>query len=239
MSQQSTNLNTDQGNVKTSAVYADRGDGTSTWYLPSRIFNGGDVAQGATSDAAVTNPASSGSVVALLKGLLTRLSVGAASLLKAEDAAHADGDAGVMALAVRRDTSAASSGATGDYEPLQTDSLGRLRVTLGRTGVLTNSTSTALEATRVIKASAGVLYGLQGHTNVDERYVWICNKTTAPNGTSDNLVLPIYVATAGPFSIDFGPYGRAFATGISVGISTAPTSWTGGGSNAWFDAQFE
>lgn len=53
----------------------------------------------------------------------------ATDLGKAEDAAHSSGDVGVMALAVRRDTAAASSGTTGDYEPLQTDALGRLRTT--------------------------------------------------------------------------------------------------------------
>jgi hypothetical protein len=51
----------------------------------------------------------------------------ATSLGKAEDAAHASGDTGVMALAVRQDTLAALS-ANGDYIPLTTDSLGRLNV---------------------------------------------------------------------------------------------------------------
>jgi len=51
---------------------------------------------------------------------------GATNLGKAEDAAHTTGDTGVMALAVRRDTSAASSGTTGDYEPLSTDATGKL-----------------------------------------------------------------------------------------------------------------
>lgn len=50
----------------------------------------------------------------------------ASNLGKAEDAAHVTGDVGVMALAVRRDTSAASSGTTGDYEPLSTDATGKL-----------------------------------------------------------------------------------------------------------------
>lgn len=50
----------------------------------------------------------------------------AANLGKAEDAAHTSGDTGVMALAVRTDTLAASSGTTGDYEALHTDSVGRL-----------------------------------------------------------------------------------------------------------------
>lgn len=51
----------------------------------------------------------------------------ATSLGKAEDAAHSSGDVGVMALAVRADT-AAATGADGDYTPLLTDSFGRLQV---------------------------------------------------------------------------------------------------------------
>jgi len=50
----------------------------------------------------------------------------ATHLGKAEDAAHTNGDVGVMSLAVRRDTAAASSGTTGDYEPLSTDALGKI-----------------------------------------------------------------------------------------------------------------
>jgi hypothetical protein len=53
---------------------------------------------------------------------------GATNLGKAEDAAHASGDTGVMMLAVRKDTAAASSGTSGDYEPLQTTATGALRV---------------------------------------------------------------------------------------------------------------
>lgn len=44
---------------------------------------------------------------------------GATNLGKAEDAAHASADVGVMALAVRTDSPANRSGVDGDYEPLQ------------------------------------------------------------------------------------------------------------------------
>lgn len=53
---------------------------------------------------------------------------GATNLGKAEDAAHADGDVGVMALAVRNDTLAALAGADGDYAPLQVNADGALYV---------------------------------------------------------------------------------------------------------------
>jgi hypothetical protein len=49
---------------------------------------------------------------------------GATNLGKAEDAAHTSGDTGVMALAVRTNTLAASSGTDGDYETIKTDTNG-------------------------------------------------------------------------------------------------------------------
>lgn len=52
----------------------------------------------------------------------------ATNLGKAEDAAHASGDTGVMALTVRSNTAASTSGADGDYQPLITDTNGRLHV---------------------------------------------------------------------------------------------------------------
>lgn len=52
----------------------------------------------------------------------------ATSLGKAEDAAAGDGDTGVMALAVRKDTAATTVGADGDYHPLLVDGNGRLHV---------------------------------------------------------------------------------------------------------------
>lgn len=54
---------------------------------------------------------------------------GATNLGKAEDAAHASGDTGVMALGVRQDADAAL-GADGDYTPLQVDSNGYLKVNI-------------------------------------------------------------------------------------------------------------
>ena len=42
---------------------------------PVTVVDGGDVAQGARADAAVTDPAASGTVVGLLKGILTRVNL--------------------------------------------------------------------------------------------------------------------------------------------------------------------
>lgn len=122
-------LHTDANSKSTSASYGDRGDGTSTWFMPVRIYDGGDTAQGDKDDAAVTDPTASATIVALLKGILTANRLSAAGMLKAEDAAHASGDSGIMALGVRSDTLAALAGTTGDYTPFQVDALGRLYVT--------------------------------------------------------------------------------------------------------------
>lgn len=84
-----------------------------------------------------------------------RLPIGAQGALKAEDAAHVDGDAGIMALAVRRDTRAASSGTTGDYEPLQTNALGELRVVNGNIpGYPSGATALTASSGNVANAAA-------------------------------------------------------------------------------------
>lgn len=54
---------------------------------------------------------------------------GATTLGKAEDSVHANGDVGVMTLAVRNDTLAALAGTDGDYAPLQVNASGALYVT--------------------------------------------------------------------------------------------------------------
>ena len=47
---------------------------------------------------------------------------------KAEDAQHADGDKGIMLLAVRNDTLAALAGTDGDYAPVQVDANGAIYI---------------------------------------------------------------------------------------------------------------
>ena len=53
-----------------------------------------------------------------------------AAAVKTEDAAHASGDTGVMALAVRQDANTSLVSADGDYAPLQVDSTGSLKVAI-------------------------------------------------------------------------------------------------------------
>lgn len=246
---QSTDLNTDTNGVATTGEYADRGDGTSRWFHWFRTANGGNVALGSTTDTGSTvTDGTAATVVALLKGIGTRLAsiitlltVGASSLTKAEDAAHASGDAGIMALAVRRDTAAASSGTTGDYEPLQTDSTGYLRTTSrigARVGALSNARTTALAETLLVKASAGTLFGLQGYAAAAGFIQVHADADGTLSGGAQALeVIP--VGAGEPFSIDFGLYGLAVATGITIAFSSTGPTFTAGGSQMFVSAQYE
>lgn len=56
-----------------------------------------------------------------------------------EDAAHASGDTGTMTLTVRQDTPASSTSADGDYQPMKTDSVGRVHVNVGALPASTNT----------------------------------------------------------------------------------------------------
>lgn len=254
MPAQAAAANTDTNGKITSAYYQDRGDGTSNWQHVTRVFDGGDVTLGSKADTGSTaTDTTSVSVVAILKGIgirlasaltsltsiITQLSVGASAVLKAEDAAHVTGDAGVQMLAVRTDTAAALAGTTGDYTPLQTDALGAARVVDAvavKVGVLTNTSTTALAASLVVKASAGTLFGLQGYSTT-AGFLLIHNTTSLPaDGQVPVVSFPIEANK--PFSLDSGVYGRAFATGITVVFSSTGPTKTIGGSVMWVDVQY-
>lgn len=266
-----TGLHTDTDSIKTSAEHGNPGDGSSRWFHYSRIADAGDAAQGGIADAAVTNPASSGtviallkglltgdgavgatavtdptasgSVIALLKGILTYVRNSAAGILKSEDAAHASGDAGVMTLGVRNDALAARSGTDGDYTPIATDAAGvqfsRISVPSVQTVLLpTNSTSTAYQASRVVKATPGVLLGVTGYNSkATAQFIQLHDAVSLP-ADGGVPVITISVAGTSNFSLDLGVYGRYFPTGIVIcDSSTGPTK-TIGAADCWFDVQY-
>jgi hypothetical protein len=69
---------------------------------------------------------------------------GAANLGKAEDAAHASGDTGVMLLAVRNDSPSSLVDANGDYASLQLDGTGNLRVSMNGVGLVPGTAATSM-----------------------------------------------------------------------------------------------
>jgi len=86
--------------------------------LKVEVFDGGDshTVDGTVAVSSITTSVTPGSA--------------ATNLGKAEDAAHASGDVGVMALAVQQTADAALAGLTGDYAPLQVDDNGFLKVNI-------------------------------------------------------------------------------------------------------------
>ena len=79
-----------------------------------------------------------------------------AAAVKDEDAAHASGDKGVMALGVRNDSNAARTSADGDYGALALDSAGRAKTELGTiagTAVDVNSGAKSAGTQRVVLAT--------------------------------------------------------------------------------------
>lgn len=98
--------------------------------------------------------------------------------------------------------------------------------------------SAALEASHVIKASAGRLYQLTGvNTKASAQYIQVFNSTTVPADTTVPVLLA-YVPANGVFSWSFGDFGRYFSTGIACSNSSTGPTKTIGSADCWFNAEF-
>ncbi len=105
-------------------------------------------------------------------------------------------------------------------------------------GSYQNSTSTSYESSRVIKGSAGKLYGVSGYnSNSSQQFIQIHNSSNVP-ADSSIPVITFTVPGGSPFSIDFGPVGRSFSNGIVVCNSSTGPLKTIGSNDCWFDAQY-
>ena len=169
---------------------------------------------------------------------VTRLIPGttATALGKAEDAAHTTGDTGVMSLAVRRNTAAASSGTDGDYEPLQTDTTGLLRITRGGSenrvasgalGVLDAAVTINAEGAASVawEVDTGTLAGtviMEG--TLDDTNWFTLNIVELDNTVSASLTA-------------FGKRGHAQTVGLSQ-VRLRASAYTSGTSNARLEASW-
>ena len=105
------------------------------------------------------------------------------SIVKAEDATHNSGDAGVMSLAVRNDTLAALAGTDGDYAPVQVNALGAVftQPSPNTSGGLSIFRSIDLdESEEEVKGTAGQIYSISAtNSNASVRYLKVYNATAA------------------------------------------------------------
>lgn len=95
--------------------------------------------------------------------------------------------------------------------------------------------SSAYEASHILKASAGVLYAVSGYNSGPAQWIQIHNSATLPaNGVAP--VLTFYVPTTSNFSRDF-PVALTLSAGIVVCNSTTGPTKTIGAADVFFDAQ--
>lgn len=170
----------------------------------------------------------------------------ASSLGKAEDAAHASGDVGVMAMAVREATPTdLSAGNTdGDYEPLQVGRDGALWVG----GVATHKggwsiATGSIAATKTDVGTANTPGQVGGwyiyNPNASVAYVQFFNAQAS--AVTLGTTAPVYslgIPAGSAANVAPGMVGLLHATAISIAVTTTRAGATGPGStvdfNVWF-----
>lgn len=102
-----------------------------------------------------------------------------------------------------------------------------------------NNPSAAYEASRVIKATPGILFGLNIYNSKGSaQFIQLHDATAVPT----DAAVPVEVLTVPATSnltISFGEHGKAFGLGIVVcNSSTGPTK-TIGSADCWFSPRFK
>lgn len=137
---------------------------------------------------------------------------GAGNLGKAEDAAHASSDTGVMALGRRIDAEASSAGTSGDYATLDTDGVGRLRTVAAPNPVTATLVNVPGSASSVTLIAANAARRGWVITNDSTQLLFVKLGTPAST-TSYTYVIPAATATQ-IFSLE-QPYGLSYQGDIT------------------------
>lgn len=144
------------------------------------------------------------------------------NLVLAEDAAHVSADPGVQALSVRTDTAAARAGTDGDYQPLITDSSGRLHVNVGNT-VTVGSHAVTNAGTFAVQVDGSALTALQ----LIDNPVLVDDAAFTP-ATSSVMMAGFEADESSTDSVDEGDGGAARMTLDRKQIVTPQPHTTGG-----------
>lgn len=98
--------------------------------------------------------------------------------------------------------------------------------------------STAYEASHIIKASAGTLSGFFGYNSGPTQWVQIHNSATVPADTAVPILILRVTATSN-FSLELGAFSAFFSAGIVICNSTTGPTKTVGASDCWFNCTFK
>lgn len=135
------------------------------------------------------------------------------ALSKAEDAAHASGDQGIQALAVRKDAQGTNTSADGDYSSFQTWSEGSLKVvdianaTILQSQVAVTDTATLLPAVPILNRKTLMIQ------NTGANKIWLGSATVTTSGATAGIEMP-----ANSFmELEVGPAVNVY--GIKVGAT--------------------
>jgi hypothetical protein len=110
---------------------------------------------------------------------------------------------------------------------------------MGETAPTGNSSSAALEASRVVKAAPGTLYALTVYNNSGSAQFYQLHDATAePSVGAVPAAILAKIAAGGSETVYFGRRGRAFTKGIVVTNSSTGATLTVGAADSYYDAQY-
>ena len=104
--------------------------------------------------------------------------------------------------------------------------------------VYDNSTSNALESSRVVKSGKARLYGFSGtNTKASAQFILAFDTNTVPaNGAVPKFVMT--AAASSDFWVSWTPGWRNFSDGCVLCNSSTAATLTIGSADCWFDAQY-
>lgn len=125
--------------------------------------------------------------------------------------------------------------ADGAYRGLQLDANANLKTNPGYL-VLLRSSSTALEASRVVKTSSGDFFRVKGYSTA-AGFIQVHNTAAVP-GAAAVPIISFAIAANQNFEEDYADLPFNFSTGITVVFSTTQATYTAGTASAWFEVGY-